>query len=307
MEFDDPGQVLETWSHPKGAPVAAQVYPNIADLMASKKWIGFGSPQSNYYCTYCKSHRENIDDLNYKSYIPRDAATVHNQATQWRESVTIDQKQKLHTQTGIQYSPILEIPYFDPVKHTVLGIMHNRLEGDLQYHLQVLWGIGRPDNQQKAGAKEMADLQQMETEDEGEYSEADTEEAGSELEELKNETARAASTSGLDNHMQDINLNNGETTPTGSYFPPVGSLASLSLQARDWDLVEVDNEDNLDYIPKSTELFDFTTEQLGQIRQCIWDICLPTWVERPPINLGEKEHGKLKAHEYLVLFTRKGI
>lgn len=30
---------------------------------------------------------------------------------------------------------------------------------------------------------------------------------------------------------------------------------------------------------------------------------LPTWVARPPENLGEKSHGKLKAHEFLVLFT----
>ncbi|KAJ3796506.1 hypothetical protein GGU11DRAFT_817043 [Lentinula aff. detonsa] len=30
---------------------------------------------------------------------------------------------------------------------------------------------------------------------------------------------------------------------------------------------------------------------------------LPTWIDRPPINLGEAKHGKLKAHDYLVLFT----
>ncbi|KIK49924.1 hypothetical protein GYMLUDRAFT_139418, partial [Collybiopsis luxurians FD-317 M1] len=251
MEFNDPGQVLETWSHPEGAYVAARAYPSIADLMASKKWIGFGSPQSNYYCTYCNSHREDIDNLDYESYIPRDTATVKNQAKQWRDSVIIEQKQKLHVQTGIQYSPILEIPYFDPVQHTVLGVMHNRLEGDAQYHLRVLWGIGCPDSQQKAGAKEMADLQQMETEDEGEYSETDTEEAGSELEELKDETINATDTSIPAHSVQNINLSDGNTTPTQSQFPLIGSFTSL----------------------------------------------------RPPINLGEKEHGKLKAHEYLVLFT----
>ncbi|KAF8223397.1 hypothetical protein L208DRAFT_1317027 [Tricholoma matsutake] len=29
----------------------------------------------------------------------------------------------------------------------------------------------------------------------------------------------------------------------------------------------------------------------------------PTWIQRPPTNLGEPSHGKLKAQEYLTLFT----
>ncbi|KAJ7083285.1 hypothetical protein C8R43DRAFT_909535 [Mycena crocata] len=50
-------------------------------------------------------------------------------------------------------------------------------------------------------------------------------------------------------------------------------------------------------------MFNFTSAQLGSIRNCIKRISLPTWVARPPINLGDATHGKLKAHEYLILFT----
>jgi len=50
-------------------------------------------------------------------------------------------------------------------------------------------------------------------------------------------------------------------------------------------------------------IFDFTKEELEKIRTCIHDVSLPTWVQRPPSNLGEAAHGKLKAHELLVLFT----
>ncbi|KAF8221792.1 hypothetical protein L208DRAFT_1326001, partial [Tricholoma matsutake] len=42
---------------------------------------------------------------------------------------------------------------------------------------------------------------------------------------------------------------------------------------------------------------------LQAIRNCIHDITLPTWIQRPPTNLGEPSHGKLKAWEYLTLFT----
>ena len=39
------------------------------------------------------------------------------------------------------------------------------------------------------------------------------------------------------------------------------------------------------------------------IQSCIHDVQLLTWVQRPPSNLGEPSHGKLKAHELLVLFS----
>jgi hypothetical protein len=319
MEFDNPGQILATWSHPGGVPVAARVYPNIADLLASKKWIGFGSPMSNYYCTYCLSHRNDIDNLDSRSYVPRDSATVKFQAMQWKNSETLEQKKALLTQTGVQYSPIIEIPYFDPVQHTVLGVMHNRLEGDLQHHLRVLWGVGRTESQQKEGAIDIAGVQKLESEDEGEYLQTDSEEAESELESLRDETA-AGSTSIYSVRQPDnrditpTRSNDRDATPTGSMeinttptrsnFPPLGSLASLAFQAGDWDMLELgEDADDLEYIPKSTNLFEFTAHQLGQIRLCIQNIFLPSWVERPPRNLGEKSHGKLKAHEYFVLFA----
>ncbi|THV00962.1 hypothetical protein K435DRAFT_656238, partial [Dendrothele bispora CBS 962.96] len=42
---------------------------------------------------------------------------------------------------------------------------------------------------------------------------------------------------------------------------------------------------------------------LESIRKCIQDVALPTHAHRPPGNLGEPSHGKLKAKEYLDLFT----
>ncbi|KAJ7107472.1 hypothetical protein C8R44DRAFT_637606 [Mycena epipterygia] len=33
------------------------------------------------------------------------------------------------------------------------------------------------------------------------------------------------------------------------------------------------------------------------------DVVIPSWIDRPPVNLGEKAHGKLKADNWLVLFS----
>jgi len=47
----------------------------------------------------------------------------------------------------------------------------------------------------------------------------------------------------------------------------------------------------------------FNTFALSQIHHCIANTVIPTWIDRPPSNLGEKFHGKLKADQWLILFT----
>jgi len=39
------------------------------------------------------------------------------------------------------------------------------------------------------------------------------------------------------------------------------------------------------------------------IHECINDAVVPTWITRPPRNLGEKSHGKLTADQWYTLFT----
>jgi hypothetical protein len=51
----------------------------------------------------------------------------------------------------------------------------------------------------------------------------------------------------------------------------------------------------------SPSVFDST--ELAFIRNGLADVVIPSWVARPPTNLGESSHGKLKADQWLILFT----
>ncbi|RXW23262.1 hypothetical protein EST38_g2593 [Candolleomyces aberdarensis] len=42
---------------------------------------------------------------------------------------------------GIRYTPLLRLPYFDPVKHIVVDTMHNFYLGLLQRHCRYIWGM----------------------------------------------------------------------------------------------------------------------------------------------------------------------
>lgn len=83
------------------------------------------------------------------------------------------------------------------------------------------------------------------------------------------------------------------TTPTN-----LGSAASFIAQLVGWD-VEHDNDsedEDEDFVAAMESIFKFRPDQIQALLNCIRDALLPSCVERPPKNLGEAKHGKLKAH-----------
>ncbi len=175
-----------------------------------------------------------------------------------------------------------DLPYWDPVLHVTLGFMHNFLEGVLQHQLRELW----KENEGEKGAID---------EDE-QYTDDDVSETASELSDLEQEAREhtAQPHTGLSQDINDIEMDNDhneERTPTPSAYHQADNE------------VDEEEEGDADYDHNAPDLFNFMAEELERIQLCIQHIILPTWVACPPGNLGEAGHGKLKAHEYLVLFA----
>ncbi|KZV59036.1 hypothetical protein PENSPDRAFT_672638 [Peniophora sp. CONT] len=66
------------------------------------------------------------------------------------------------------------------------------------------------------------------------------------------------------------------------------------------------DDDNADTGPVPISVypqFEFLDSELGHIRNAIVCVSLPTYLDCPPSNFGEKSRGKLKADTYLVLFA----
>jgi len=270
MEFDLPGKILPTHRHPlNGIAVAARIIPLLADLQAIRKVAGYLSHSARLFCTFCKCHKINIEDLNYRQWEMRQGGEVRAQAEAWRDLVTVTEKESLARETGVRWTPLHNMPYWDPVKYVLLGFMHNFLEGILQHQLRVLWGIGRT----KAAMKEITEMDSSELSDDSDW-----------------QNSQHESTADLTDDLTGMNVDIDEDYPETPTLPQ----ESITLSPED----ESDESDD-----ESPSIFNFTPEELEMIRACIRDVQLPTWVQRPPANLGESSHGKLKAHELLVLFS----
>lgn len=291
-----PGQLVPTFGHPDGIHVQVRAAPLIADLEASRKVAGFLTHAATMFCSFCLCTKDQIEDLNIQSWQPRNSGQVRIQADEWLGKTTKAAREAQGTATGVRWTPLYRLPYWDPVKHVVLGFMHNWLEGILEHHLRNLWGIGR-DERESEKVKEIEQDEQ--------WTDSDVSDSADELEGLRQESAEkdAEAAIAMQSTLPHVSPTLSSTsTPTRSSTTPTAPEIHPNPYA--YDIAEDDNDDDDEYVPiDNMELaFNFTNLQLLAIRNCIQNTTLPTWVQRPPSNLGEPSHGKLKAHEYLMLF-----
>ncbi|KAL1666290.1 hypothetical protein GGF50DRAFT_18026, partial [Schizophyllum commune] len=242
----------------------------------------------------------------------RDGAVVRDQAEAWLKEATKSGRDALFKSTGVRWTPLHMLESYNPVKHVMLGFMHNTLEGLLQNHLRSCWKIG-DQSSDKAHTSDLID------EDER-WTEEASQESASELEDLLSGPEPPASqspTSTSSSLASDSGLamDARSATPTPSAPNPTHGAALPEMQiprADDHDTHKFahpylydydDDDDDTDYLPPAASTFRFTDAQIQQIRDALRDVSLPSCVERPPLNLGEPSHGKLKAEYELTLFT----
>ncbi len=286
-----------------------RIAPVLADSPARVLISGFMSHGATHLCAFCNCRKDMLGVIDSSEWTPRTGEQVREQATRWQQADTLAEHEYLEKTNGVRWTSLHRLPYWDPVKHVVLGFMHNWLEGILEDQLRILWGIGRDkaheDRAKEAGTEDDADEQ---------WDETDVAESGSELEELSRESSehggqssqtltrlrprsdRSSTPTGSIPRDTDITMSSGSSTPTiSSSSQPIGSPPP----SEEGDASDPDDESYLT-VPL---IFNMPDANIAAIRQCIRDVTLPTWVGRPPVNLGEASHGKLKANDYLVLFS----
>jgi hypothetical protein len=301
------GHVFRSARHPNGFLRRVAVLPFIGDLMALQKACGFAHHGHKHFCFYCLLPRSEIERLDFTAWPMRHGSDVVEAGTEWRQASTKTARKEIFDRTGNRWSSLMRLTYRDHVLHIVLGVMHNWLEGILQHHVRRRWNLG-VDVFAEATDEPAADppsehLPSMDIDDI--LTDSQTSELASEVSDIISDSQ---SHPDLPSHSRHLRR-----------FHTTSSLANLtdldmagpddSPDDADTDFTMADNEssndsDSDDDDEASTpEQCIFTPADLARIRECMGDVVLPTWMTRPPRNLGSKSHGKLKADEWFVLFT----
>jgi hypothetical protein len=298
------GRMIRSHRNPTGSMRRVAILPFIGDTVALQKACGFASHGHNQFCWYCHLPRENIEDLKISSWHIRSSIEVRLGAEEWRTATTKVARKAVFDRTGNRHSSLLQLPYRDAVHHIVLGVMHNWLEGVLQHHFRRKWGIGvdsvlgatedesNDDTVHNHGLT-AAELLQSEFDwDNDDAMELDDDE----LTDLASDSQTYAD---IPTHPRHLRRH------ATSSLADIQDVPIEEEGDEDWLMADDESSDGEASEEEAPDIGTCIVDsvRINQIRSCIAELVLPTWIPRPPINLGEKTHGKLKAHTWFVLFT----
>jgi hypothetical protein len=139
------GKIFISHRYPQGFFRRIAVLPLMGDLLGIQKVAGFASHSHKlHFCWFCHCTRDKLYmwRLDIKNWVSRTGIEVRVSAEQWRSATTKVARKAIFDSTGVRWSSLDRLIYRDPVQHTVLGIMHNWLEGVLQHYAQEFWGLG---------------------------------------------------------------------------------------------------------------------------------------------------------------------
>jgi Transposase family tnp2 len=142
LEFFDPGVwYSRTAKHSHGRRVRAILVPVVSDMLAARQAGGFASPTATFFCTLCNLNIQDIENLDRRTWPERNVDEHCQFARRWKDAQTTKEQETLFKEHGIRWSPLLELPYWNPILFTAIEPMHVFDAGLFQTHCRQVWGI----------------------------------------------------------------------------------------------------------------------------------------------------------------------
>lgn len=140
-EFWSPGvHFSRTAQHFYGRVVRAALPCVVCDLLAARKTAGFASIKHTQMCAMCHCTRKShgLGDTNVHTWRRRTKQEFEKVAKQHQMAANEKERKNIVDETGIRWTALLQLPYFDPSRFVVVDAMHNLFLGLLQEHFEIL-------------------------------------------------------------------------------------------------------------------------------------------------------------------------
>lgn len=144
LEFWHPGvQFSRTHKFPGGRLVRCALICVVCDLPAARKTGGFAASSHNHFCAicHCTRKKQGYNNLNYGSWERRTNDDCRQAAELYMSASDSKERDRILGETGVRWSELLRLPYFDPSRFIVVDAMHNLFLGLIQEHFQGILGI----------------------------------------------------------------------------------------------------------------------------------------------------------------------
>ena len=110
-------------------------------MLAARQAGGFASPTATNFCTCCNLKVQDIENLDRSTWPKQDVVQQIQHAMRWWDAENIEEQEKLFRNYGVRWSPLLDLPYWDPILFTAIEPMHLFETGLFQTHCRQVWKI----------------------------------------------------------------------------------------------------------------------------------------------------------------------
>ena len=144
MEFWDPGvRFSRTDGYEDGRLVRCAIVCVVCDLPAARKTSGFGSSSHSHFCAVCHCTRQDngYGDINCHVWRRRTKEECLASAKAFHNAETKLEQDAAFASSGVKWSELLCLPYFDPTRFVVIDAMHNLFLSLINEHFQNILGI----------------------------------------------------------------------------------------------------------------------------------------------------------------------
>ncbi|KAF8588137.1 hypothetical protein K439DRAFT_1645631 [Ramaria rubella] len=121
--------------YPTGCFTRSAIAASVNNLPAAQKASGLASHGSHFNCTVCQCwHQSTLGKTDFWVWTLRDKHKLREYATQWRDTTTSSEQEKIFHLHGVRWSELWRLSYWNPTCQLVVDSMHCILEGLVRYH-----------------------------------------------------------------------------------------------------------------------------------------------------------------------------
>jgi hypothetical protein len=155
LEFWDPGvQLSHTCNFPEGRLILCALILVVCDLLATWKTIGYAACTHDRFCNMCDCTRsgQGYGHTDCETWSWRTNEEWCTAATEYQACKSEDEKVTKFNKTGVRWSELLRLPYFDVTRCVVIDPMHNLFLGLIKEHFNGILGINlsKPKGEKRA-------------------------------------------------------------------------------------------------------------------------------------------------------------
>ncbi|KAJ7055308.1 hypothetical protein C8F01DRAFT_1373843 [Mycena amicta] len=112
------------------------------DSPARVKLAAVAAASSHHFCPHCSLKMlDNLYNTNFENWTKKDPDELRKAAEKWRDADTTGKQKTLFVESGVRWSEMWRLPYWNPVIMLAIDVMHCILEGLIHYHCRFVLGF----------------------------------------------------------------------------------------------------------------------------------------------------------------------